>query len=55
MAAREVRPRLTSSLILSKITTFASAATPMESTIPAMPGSVIVTGTATTIPHIRNA
>jgi hypothetical protein len=41
-----LRPALASSRIRSKITTLASAATPMVSTAPAMPGSVRVTGTS---------
>ena len=48
---RGVLPRLTSSLIRSKITTLASAATPMESTMPAIPGSVTVMGMITIRPQ----
>ena len=39
IAARSVLPTASSSLILSKIITFASTAIPIERTIPAMPGS----------------
>src|SRR5579872_846877 len=42
-AARVVRPAHSSSLMRSKISTFASTAIPMESTNPAMPGSVSTT------------
>ena len=42
-AARTDLPALTSSLMRSKMTTFASAATPTVSTMPAKPGSVSVT------------
>ena len=43
MAARMLRPARASSLMRSKMTTFASAATPSVSTSPAIPGSVSVT------------
>ncbi len=43
MAARTDFPARTSSLMRSKMTMFASAATPIVRMIPAMPGSVIVT------------
>ena len=50
MAARIDRPARTSSLMRSKMTMLASAATPIVRIVPAMPGSVIVTGSAATIP-----
>ena len=53
--AAGVLPRLISSLIRSKMTTFASAATPMESTMPAIPGSVTVIGMITMSPQSKNA
>ena len=43
MAARTVFPSRTSSLMRSKMTTFASAATPIVRMMPANPGSVSVT------------
>ena len=43
IAARTERPARTSSLMRSKMTMFASAATPNVSTSPAKPGSVSVT------------
>jgi hypothetical protein len=44
IAARTVLPDRYSSRIRSKMTMFASAATPMVRMVPAMPGRVIVTG-----------
>ena len=43
-------PRRTSSLMRSKMTTFASAATPIVRIAPAMPGSVSVIGIRTAMP-----
>ena len=43
-------PDRTSSLMRSKMTMFASAATPMVRIVPAMPGRVIVIGHSSTIP-----
>ena len=52
-AVRTVLPRRTSSLMRSKMITLASAATPMVRIMPAMPGSVSVTGMALNRPHSR--
>ncbi len=53
MAARIDLPARTSSFTRSKMTMFASAATPIVRIVPAIPGSVIVTGRADTIPASR--
>ena len=50
IAARIDLPARTSSLMRSKMTMLASAATPIVRIVPAMPGRVIVTGRAATIP-----